>query len=152
MGMKEQRQSKILSLIQKSEIETQEDLAEALKNEGFSITQATVSRDIRELKLTKVATKAGGQKYVSLSNVEQQVSEKVIRVFKDAFVNIDYAGNTIVIRTLVGMGNAVAAAVDAFNMEEIIGTLAGDDTIFCLVKHEDHIKAVIDQFKDILNS
>ena len=150
--MKEQRQSKILSLIQKSEIETQEDLAEALKNEGFSITQATVSRDIRELKLTKVATKAGGQKYVSLSNVEQQVSEKVIRVFKDAFVNIDYAGNTIVIRTLVGMGNAVAAAVDAFNMEEIIGTLAGDDTIFCLVKHEDHIKAVIDQFKEILNS
>ena len=150
--MKEQRQSKILSLIQKSEIETQEDLAEALKNEGFSITQATVSRDIRELKLTKVATKAGGQKYVSLSNVEQQVSEKVIRVFKDAFVNIDYAGNTIVISTLVGMGNAVAAAVDAFNMEEIIGTLAGDDTIFCLVKHEDHIKAVIDQFKEILNS
>ena len=152
MGMKEQRQSKILSLIQKSEIETQEDLAEALKNEGFNITQATVSRDIRELKLTNVATKAGGQNYVALSNVEQQVSEKVIRVFKDAFVSIDYAGNTIVIRTLVGMGNAVAAAVDAFNMEEIIGTLAGDDTIFCVVKHEDHIKAVIDQFKEILNS
>ena len=152
MGMKEQRQSKILSLIQKSEIETQEDLAEAQINEGFNITQATVSRDIRELKLTKVATKAGGQKYVALSNVEQQVSEKVIRVFKDAFVSIDYAGNTIVIRTLVGMGNAVAAAVDAFNMEEIIGTLAGDDTIFCVVKHEDHIKAVIDQFKEILNS
>lgn len=99
-----------------------------------------------------MATKAGGQKYVALSNVEQQVSEKVIRVFKDAFVSIDYAGNTIVIRTLVGMGNAVAAAVDAFNMEEIIGTLAGDDTIFCVVKHEDHIKAVIDQFKEILNS
>lgn len=150
--MKEQRQSKILSLIQKSEIETQEDLALALKNEGFAITQATVSRDIRELKLTKVATKTGGQKYVALSNVEQQVSEKVIRVFKDAFVSIDYAGNTIVIRTLVGMGNAVAAAVDAFNMEEVIGTLAGDDTIFCLVKHEDHIQSVINQFKEILNS
>lgn len=150
--MKEQRQSKILSLIQKSEIETQEDLALALKNEGFTITQATVSRDIRELKLTKVATKTGGQKYVALSNVEQQVSEKVIRVFKDAFVSIDYAGNTIVIRTLVGMGNAVAAAVDAFNMDEIIGTLAGDDTIFCLVKHEDHIQSVINQFKEILNS
>ena len=152
MGMKEQRQSKILSLIQKSEIETQEDLADALKSEGFNITQATVSRDIRELKLTKVATKTGSQKYVALANIEQQVSEKVIRVFKDAFVNIDYAGNTIVIRTLVGMGNAVAAAVDAFNMEEIIGTLAGDDTIFCLVKHEEHIGAVIDKFKEILNS
>ena len=149
--MKEQRQSRILSLIQKNEIGTQEDLALSLENEGFHVTQATVSRDIRELKLTKVAAKSGGQKYVALSNVEQQVSEKVIRVFRDAFVSIDYAGNTIVIRTLVGMGNAVAAAVDAFNIQEIIGTLAGDDTIFCLVKHEDHIEAVIEQFKNILN-
>lgn len=151
MGMKEQRQSKILSLIQKNEIGTQEDLAMSLENEGFHVTQATVSRDIRELKLTKVAVKSGGQKYVALANVEQQVSEKVIRVFRDAFVSIDYAGNTIVIRTLIGMGNAVAAAVDAFNIQEIIGTLAGDDTIFCLVKHEDHIEAVINQFKNILN-
>lgn len=152
MGMKEQRQSKILSLIQKGEIGTQEDLATALLNEGFNVTQATVSRDIRELKLTKVSARSGGQKYVALSNVEQQVSEKVVRVFKDAFVGIDYAGNTIVIRTLVGMGNAVAAAIDAFNIQEIIGTLAGDDTIFCLVKHEEHIEAVIEQFKTILGA
>ena len=152
MGMKEQRQSKILNLIQKNEIETQEDLAEALKNEGFSITQATVSRDIRELKLTKVASKSGGQKYVALSNVEQQVSEKVIRVFKDAFVSMDTAGNIIILKTLVGMGNAVAAAVDAFSIEEIVGSLAGDDTIFCLVKHEEHIKSVMDQFQEILSS
>lgn len=150
--MKEQRQSRILSLIQKDEIGTQEDLAAALEREGYHVTQATVSRDIRELKLTKVSSKSGGQKYVALSNVEQQVSEKVIRVFKDAFVSIDYAGNTIVIRTLIGMGNAVAAAVDAFNIQEIIGTLAGDDTIFCLVKHEEHIETVIDQFKHILNA
>ena len=150
--MKEQRQSKILSLIQRNEIETQEELAESLENEGFSVTQATVSRDIRELKLTKVATKSGGQKYVALSNVEQQVSEKVIRVFKDAFVSLDYAGNTIVIRTLTGMGNAVAAAIDAFNVDEVIGTLAGDDTIFCLVKHEEHIQTVIECFTEILNS
>lgn len=152
MGMKEQRQSRILSLIQKYEIETQEDLAQSLENEGFSVTQATVSRDIRELKLTKVASKSGGQKYVSLANYEQQVSEKVIRVFKDAFVSIDFAGNTIVIRTLTGMGNAVAAAIDAFNLDEIVGTLAGDDTIFCLVRHEEHIEAVMNQFKDILSS
>ena len=150
--MKEQRQSRILSLIQKQDIGTQEDLATTLENEGFSVTQATVSRDIRELKLTKVTSKNGVQKYVALANVEQQVSEKVVRVFKDAFVSLDYAGNTIVIRTLVGMGNAVAAAIDAFNIQEIIGTLAGDDTIFCLVKHEDHIETVIDQFKNILNN
>lgn len=152
MGMKEQRQSRILSLIQKNEIETQEDLAQSLENEGFCVTQATVSRDIRELKLTKVASKTGGQKYVALSNYEQQVSEKVIRVFKDAFVGMDFAGNTIVIRTLIGMGNAVAAAIDAFNFDEIIGTLAGDDTIFCLVKDQDHVKLIMEQLKEILNS
>ncbi len=152
MGMKEQRQSTILGLIQKQDIETQEDLAQALENEGFSVTQATVSRDIRELKLTKVASRSGGQKYVALANFEQQVSEKVIRVFKDAFVSMDFAGNIVVIRTLSGMGNAVASAIDAFNFSEIVGTLAGDDTIFCAVKHLDHIEEVMNQFKDILNS
>lgn len=150
--MKEQRQSTILSLIQKYEIETQEDLAQSLENEGFSVTQATVSRDIRELKLTKVASRTGGQKYVALANFEQQVSEKVIRVFKDAFVSMDYAGNIIVIRTLTGMGNAVAAAIDAFNLVEIVGTLAGDDTIFCAVRTQEHIIEVMNQFRDILNS
>jgi transcriptional regulator of arginine metabolism len=152
MGMKEQRQSTILGLIQKKEIETQEDLATALENKGFSVTQATVSRDIRELKLTKVASKSGGQKYVSLSNYEQQVSEKVIRVFKDAFVGMDVAGNIIVIRTLTGMGNAVASAVDAFNLEEIVGTLAGDDTIFCAIRTLEDIKIVMNKFKEILSS
>jgi transcriptional regulator of arginine metabolism len=152
MGMKEQRQSTILGLIQKSEIETQEDLAQALENKGFSVTQATVSRDIRELRLTKVASKAGGQKYIALSHYEQQVSEKVIRVFKDAFVGMDFAGNIIVIRTLTGMGNAVAAAIDAFNFDEIVGTLAGDDTIFCAVRTADHMTEVMSKFKDILNS
>ena len=130
MGMKEQRQSTILGLIQKQDIETQEDLAQALENEGFRVTQATVSRDIRELKLTKVA----------------------LRVFRDAFVSMDFAGNIVVIRTLTGMGNAVASAIDAFNFSEIVGTLAGDDTIFCAVKHLDHIEEVMNQFRDILNS
>lgn len=150
--MKEQRQSAILTLIQNNEIETQEDLAQALENQGFSVTQATVSRDIRELKLTKVSSKKGGQKYVVLSHYEQQVSEKVIRVFRDAIVKIDSAGNMIVIRTLTGMGNAVAAAIDAFHIEEIVGTLAGDDTIFCVVRNEETVQIVIDQFKNILSS
>ena len=150
--MKEQRQSTILTLIQKFEIETQEDLADALENKGFSVTQATVSRDIRELKLTKVASKSGGQKYVALSNYEQQVSEKVIRVFKDAFVGMEAAGNILVIRTLIGMGNAVASAIDAFNLEEIVGTLAGDDTIFCAVRTVEEIKTVMNKFKELLSS
>lgn len=150
--MKGQRQSKILSLIQKYEIETQEELAERLKNAGFKVTQATISRDIRELKLTKVSSKKNGQKYVALSQYQQQVSEKVIRVFKDAFVSMDCAQNILVIRTLTGMGNAVAAAIDAFHYKEIVGTLAGDDTIFCATRCEEDLHTVMNNFKQILHS
>lgn len=152
MGMKEQRQSKILSLIQKHEIETQEELAENLEQAGFKVTQATVSRDIRELKLTKVAGKNNNQKYVALANYENQISEKVIRVFKAGFVSMDIAHNILVIRTLTGMGNAVAAAIDAFNYDEIVGTLAGDDTIFCAVRNMDDMSEIINKFQEVLNS
>ena len=150
--MKEQRQSKILSLIQKQEIETQEDLAQALEDAGFKVTQATVSRDIRELKLTKVASKNKGQKYVALANFENQVSDKVIRVFKAGFVSMDVASNLLVIHTLNGMGNAVASAIDAFNYEEIVGTLAGDDTIFCAVRDVTMMEDVINKFQEVLGS
>ncbi|MEF9959691.1 MAG: arginine repressor [Niameybacter sp.] len=150
--MKEQRQSKILSLIQRQEIETQEELAENLEKAGFKVTQATVSRDIRELKLTKVASKNNAQKYVALANYENQISEKVIRVFKAGFVSMDVAQNILVIRTLTGMGNAVAATIDAFNHEEIVGTLAGDDTIFCAIRDLEEMGNVIDKFQEVLNS
>lgn len=152
MGMKEQRQSKILSLIAKNEIETQEELAEALESSGFKVTQATVSRDIRELKLTKVASKNKGQKYVALANFENQVSEKVIRVFKAGFVSMDVASNLLVIHTLTGMGNAVAAAIDAFKHDEIVGTLAGDDTIFCAIRDVSMMGDVIEKFQEVLSS
>lgn len=152
MGMKEQRQSKILSLIQQYEIETQEELAESLEQAGFKVTQATVSRDIRELKLTKVTSKNNGQKYVALANYENQVSEKVIRVFKAGFVSMDIAQNILVIKTLVGMGNAVASAIDAFNYEEIVGTLAGDDTIFCAIREKELMEDTIKKFEEVLNS
>ena len=152
MGMKEQRQSKILSLIQKNEIETQEELAESLEKSGFKVTQATISRDIRELKLTKVSAKNNIQKYVALSDYQGQISEKVLRVFKDAFVSMDPAHNILVIRTLIGMGNAVAAAIDAFKCEEIVGTLAGDDTIFCALRDIEDMEIVMEKFNEILNS
>lgn len=150
--MKEQRQSKILSLIQKQEIETQEELAENLEQAGFKVTQATVSRDIRELRLTKVASRNNAQKYVALANYENQISEKVIRVFKAGFVSMDIAQNILVIRTLTGMGNAVAAAIDAFKHDEIVGTLAGDDTIFCAVRDVEEMESVINKFQEVLNS
>lgn len=150
--MKEQRQSKILSLIHKHNIETQEELAESLEKAGFKVTQATVSRDIRELKLTKIAGQNKSQKYVTLSNFEKQISEKVIRVFQAGFISMEAAQNILVVRTLNGMGNAVASAIDAFNCDEIVGTLAGDDTIFCAIKDQKDMHKVIQKFEEMLNA
>lgn len=150
--MKGQRQSTILNLIEKHPIGTQEELADRLKKAGFKVTQATISRDIRELKLSKVNRRHGGQKYMALSQNHQQVSEKVIRVFKDALISMDRADNILVVRTLTGMGNAVAAAIDAFNYDEIVGTLAGDDTIFCATRCEEDLETIIENFREILHS
>lgn len=150
--MKGQRQSTILNLIQANEIETQEELAMYLKKAGFKVTQATISRDIRELKLTKVNSHTGGQKYMAITQYHQQVSEKVIRVFKDALISMERAQNILVIRTLTGMGNAVAAAIDAFHYDEIVGTIAGDDTIFCATRCEEDLEMVMEHFNKILHS
>lgn len=150
--MKEQRQSKILDLIKTRDIETQEELAESLEKSGFKVTQATISRDIRELKLTKVTGKNKLQKYVTLANIGQQVSDKVIRVFKAGFLSMEPAQNILVVRTLSGMGGAVAAAIDAFAHEEVVGTLAGDDTIFCAIREQKDMEAVIQRFQEMLNS
>ncbi len=150
--MKGQRQSTILNLIQANEIETQEELADHLKKAGFKVTQATISRDIRELKLTKVNSQTGGQKYMAITEYHQQVSEKVIRVFKDALISMERAQNILVIRTLTGMGNAVAAAIDAFHYDEIVGTIAGDDTIFCATRCEEDLEMVMEHFRKILHS
>ncbi|OOB77810.1 MAG: arginine repressor [Epulopiscium sp. Nele67-Bin001] len=148
---KEQRQAKILSIIETSDIETQEELVENLEKAGFAVTQATISRDIRELKLTKIATAVDKQKYVALINYDNQISDKVIRVFKAGFLSIDVAQNILVIKTLPGMGSAVGAAIDAFHYEEIVGTLAGDDTIFCAVRDFTMIETVMRRFSETLN-
>ncbi|HHW66751.1 MAG: transcriptional regulator of arginine metabolism [Epulopiscium sp.] len=150
--MKVKRQSKILELIRSNSIETQEELAEKLKEAGYEVTQATISRDIRELKLTKVPTPHGTQKYAVLTQNEQQISDKFIRVFRDGFVSMDRAQNILVIRTLTGMAMAVAAAMDAFHYQEIVGTIAGDDTIFCAVRSEDETIKLMEKLNRILNS
>ena len=150
--MKVKRQSKILELIHNNSIETQEELAEKLKEAGYEVTQATISRDIRELKLTKVPTAHGTQKYAVINQNDQQISDKFIRVFKDGFVSMDRAQNILVIRTLTGMAMAVAAAMDAFHYQEIVGTIAGDDTIFCAVKSEDETIKLMEKLNRILNS
>ncbi len=145
--MKIKRQSKILELIKEKEIETQEMLAELLLKEGFNVTQATVSRDIRELKLSKVSNGMGKQKYVAVAG-ESGVSEKFERVFKEGVISIDFAGNIIVIRTLTGMAMAVAAALDSMDRSEVMGCIAGDDTIFCAVRSEEKAIELIDSLKN----
>jgi arginine repressor len=132
--MKSRRHAKILEIIAKNNIETQEDLSDFLEREGFHVTQATISRDIRELKLTKVAGKAGRQKYVSLGESYADMREKYVRIFQDGFVSMDMAQNILVIKTASGMAMAVAAALDAMDCHEIVGSIAGDDTIMCAVR------------------
>ena len=119
--MKINRHAKIVELINKHRIETQEELAEYLNKEGFKVTQATVSRDIRDLKLTKVPTDDGKQRYAVHQKDESEMSEKYIRVLKDGFVSMDMAQNILVIKTVSGMASAVCAALDAMRWNEIVG-------------------------------
>ena len=132
--MKSKRQAQILEIISKYSIKTQEELSEHLEQEGFHVTQATVSRDIRELKLTRVANGTGQQKYISLREKHTDLSEKYTRIFREGFVSMDMAQNILVIKTVSGMAMAVAAALDAMDCHEIVGSIAGDDTIMCAVR------------------
>ena len=148
--MKTKRQTKMLELIKKHDIETQEELSDYLQKEGYQVTQATVSRDIRELKLTKVAMTNGRQKYAALTEANEDLSEKYTRVFRDAFVSMDMAQNILVIKTVSGMAMAVAAAIDAMHLHEIVGCIAGDDTIMCAVRSVDDTIAVMSRLRKLV--
>ena len=148
--MKTKRQTKMLELIKKHDIETQEELSDYLQKEGYQVTQATVSRDIRELKLTKVAMSNGRQKYAALIEANEDLSEKYTRVFRDAFVSMDMAQNILVIKTVSGMAMAVAAAIDAMRLHEIVGCIAGDDTIMCAVRSVDDTIAVMSRLRKLV--
>lgn len=148
--MKTQRQNKIIEIINKNDIETQEELAEALNNEGYNVTQATISRDIRELKLTKVST-GGGQKYVALRQPDGVMTDKYIRVLKDGFASVDIAQNILVIKTVAGMAMAVAAALDNMQWHEVVGTIAGDDTIMCAIRSASDACAVMERIHKIVS-
>ena len=144
--MKVERHSKIIEIINKYDIETQEELADFLNREGYNVTQATVSRDIRDLKLTKVNTETG-QKYVSINKEEPVLQEKYSRILKDGFVSADMAQNILVIKTVSGMAMAVAAALDAMEFNEIVGTIAGDDTIMCAVRTVEDTRLLLDKIR-----
>lgn len=148
--LKKTRQNRIIKLIQTEEIETQEELAGRLKKDGYDVTQATVSRDIRELHLGKVSNGAGKQKYVVLQREDAHLADKYIRVLKDGFVSMDNAQNILVVRTVAGMAMAVAAAIDAMKLKEIVGSIAGDDTIMVAVRTTEETKTVMDKIRDVL--
>ena len=144
--MKLERHSKIVELIGKYEIETQEELAEYLNQAGFAVTQATVSRDIR---LTKVQSESGKQRYMVLQN-QSSFSDKYIRILRDGYMSMDMAQNILVIKTVSGMAMAVAAALDALHFNEIVGCIAGDDTIMCAVRSADDTILVMDKLKKLI--
>lgn len=145
MGMKKSRHCKIVEIIEKYNVETQEELAGRLKEAGFNVTQATVSRDIRELKLSKIPVGNGRQKYVVLKQDDTHLGDKYIRVLRDGFVSMDMAQNILVIKTVSGMAMAVAAALDALKFQEVVGCIAGDDTIMAAVRTVEETKVLMDK-------
>lgn len=150
--MKIARHSKIIDIIGKYDIETQEDLAARLQEAGFAVTQATVSRDIRELKLTKIAGQDGKSRYTVMGSRESQDNGKYIRVLKDAFVSMEMAQNILVIKTASGMANAAGAALDNMNYSEVVGCIAGDDTIACINRSKDDTIILMEKIKKVINT
>jgi len=140
--MKSKRQAAIIELVCTQEIFTQDELTKALAEAGFAVTQSTVSRDIRELRLTKIVTKTGGLKYAAPNTKDVSLMRQVLR---DGLVSMDYAGNMLVLRTINGMAMAVALALDTMNLPEILGSVAGDDCVMCVIKTEDQAAALMEK-------
>ena len=148
--MKLERRSKIIELIGKYQIETQEELGERLEQEGFAVTQATISRDIRELKLTKVSVDGIHQKYTLLQEKETNLYHKYVRVLQDGFLWMDQAENILVIKTISGMAMAIAAALDNLEVPGVVGTIAGDDTVMCAIHSVGEVGGVMTRIDRLL--
>lgn len=148
--MKVARHEKIIELIHQYDIDTQEELAARLNEAGFKVTQATVSRDIRALKMTKVAGKDGKSHYAILQDTHPVLGDKYTRVLKDALISMDVGQNIVVIKTVPGMAMGVAAALDALKWPEILGSIAGDDTIMCAAKSSEQATGVVEKLQSIL--
>jgi transcriptional regulator of arginine metabolism len=148
---KNDRHEAILKIIREQEVETQEDLAQELIVLGYAVTQATVSRDIRTLHLSKVPGNNGKFHYVAMkSETSNGSEERYLRVLKEAFHSMDTAGNLLVIKTVPGMAMAAAATFDGLGWSEVVGCIAGDDTIFCAIKTVEDVKGVMEKIKNII--
>lgn len=141
------RQTKILELISKKEIETQEELADGLKAMGIDVTQATISRDIKELRLVKVMSKNGKYKYATIGQSQEGITDRLYKIFENSVVSIDNAMNIIVLKTIPGAAQICASAIDYMGVDEIVGTLAGDDTVFVAIRSLESVDHVLEEFK-----
>lgn len=144
------RQSKILELISIKEIETQDELARELKNANFDITQATISRDIKELGLTKILTSSGRYKYAIVGSDEQQISNKFITIFREAVISVKSVLNIVVIKTLKGLGGSVCSFVDKLNLNELVGAVNGDDTVMLIFPSAGYASESVTTLTDML--
>lgn len=149
--MKLARHEKIIELIHQYDIDTQEELAARLNEAGFKVTQATVSRDIRALKMTKVAGKDGKSRYAILQDSLPALGDKYTRVLTDALLSMDVGQNLVVVKTVPGMAMGVAAALDSLKWPEILGCIAGDDTIMCACRSGDEALTVVEKLRSILD-
>ncbi|NQD67515.1 transcriptional regulator ArgR [Bacillus haikouensis] len=147
---KGQRHIKIREIITNRDVETQDELVDSLKNSGFNVTQATVSRDIKELHLVKVPLMDGRYKYSLPADQRFNPLQKLKRTLTDAFVKIDTAGHMLVMKTLPGNANAIGALIDNLDWEEILGTICGDDTCLIICRTEDETKVITERFLDML--
>ena len=150
--MKSQRQAKILEIIANKSIETQEQLLSELQTEGFRGTQATISRDIKELRIVKELTSLGTYRYTtSASDLGTSFSARLNTIFRECVISFDYAQNIIVVRTLPGLASAAGSAIDAMNLHSIVGTLAGDDTVMIVMRDTNAAATLCGEIKSLLN-
>lgn len=150
--MKTRRHAKILELIKEYDIDTQDELLKYLKDSGFDVTQATVSRDIKELRLVKTLSGSGKYKYSTGNDSSSDLSVKFYSLFSDSVVSVEAAENMVVVKTLSGMAQAVCAAMDAIMWQGFVGTLAGEDTIFIVCKHRDDAYSAQEEFRKLITS
>lgn len=149
--MKAARHSMILELVERHDIDTQEELAFMLKERGFRVTQATVSRDIKELRLIKVLSERGDYKYATVDKAEAGLKDRFINIFLHSVMSMAATGNLVVVKTIPGTANAASEAIDSMRLEQIVGTIAGDNTIFIAVKSNDDAKELIKEFQAMLS-
>jgi transcriptional regulator of arginine metabolism len=149
--MKITRHARILEIIGQKDIETQEELVDELKKLGMDVTQATVSRDIKELKLIKVLSNNGKYKYAAINHGENILSEKLVGIFAQTVIHIDYVDNIIALKTIAGSAPAAAEAIDSLGWEGIVGSVAGDNNIFVLTRSNEKAQELVVKFKKLLN-